>query len=127
MWLKYALMHIPLNRGKYSNIRRMYINGFVQPAHTECSRCEEIEPEMQGTEILTWELLKRMGRVKASAEHLPFHVSVKFADGNNYTGLFTVIKAKPDTDDIHVAKIEFDDGDTEFYTQRDLYMEVAGN
>ena len=99
----------------------------MPPAHGLCCIYLELDPSMEGTEMLTYEILKRMGRVKASEELLPFRVAVKFADGNTYNGLLTVIKAEPANTNDPVVKIEFDDGDIEHYTQQDLYLEVAGD
>lgn len=122
MWLAHALDHTPLNRGKYSNIKRLGL----KPPHNQCSACEEIDASMQGTEQLTWELLKRIGRVKACDERFPFRVSVRFENSGIYGGTMSVIKAKPDRDTDVVVKIEFDDGDTELYTQEELYKEITG-
>lgn len=126
MWLATYLANHPINRGKYSNIKRLLAPGQTRPAHSECSACCELDPAMEGTAHLTWELLKRMGRVKASQEHLPFRVTVLFAEGTEYPGTLHVISPLPKNERDHVVRIDFDDGDVELYTQKDLYKEIAG-
>jgi hypothetical protein len=126
-WLADALNAYPLNRGKNSNILRLY-NGDPPPL-AQCSRImKEIEPNDEGTETLTWFLIKRLGRATAANEKKPFRVSVKFSDGDYYYGLLTVLHM-PGTiigPGNHIVQIEFDDGEVEMYTQEELYMEIYG-
>lgn len=83
----------------------------------------ELKASDEGTGFLTAELLRRTGGLEGSP---PFRVAVRFSDSVEYPGLLTIIR--PGFVDPHefVVRIDFDDGDVEFYTQRELYMEIAG-
>ena len=91
------------------------ING-LNPAQAELKASDE------GTGFLTAELLRRAHGLEGA----PFRVAVRFSDAVDYPGLLTIIR--PGFVDPHefVVRIDFDDGDVEFYTQRELYMEIAG-
>ena len=83
----------------------------------------ELKASDEGTGFLTAELLRRTG---AAHHGLGYRVAVRFSDAVDYPGLLTIIR--PGFVDPHefVVRIDFDDGDVEFYTQRELYMEIAG-
>jgi hypothetical protein len=119
-WLADALINRPLNNGTNSNIRRIH-SGPPPPAAATTRLTREIGPEDQDTESLTLYLLRRTGRVKTEEETMPFRVTVRFTDGEWYEGLLSL-----DSNGPHVAKIMFDDGEIHYYSQKDLYMEVAG-
>lgn len=126
-WLANALHAYPLNRGKNSNILRLYRGD--PPPLAQCSRImKEIEPNDEGTETLTWFLIKRLGRATAADEKKPFRVSVKFSDGECYYGLLSVLHTSGTMigHNDPVAQIVFDDGELEMYTQEELYMEIYG-
>lgn len=93
------------------------ING-LNPAPAQA----ELKASDEGTGFLTAELLRRAHGLEGA----PFRVAVRFSDAVDYPGLLTIIR--PGFVDPHefVVRIDFDDGDVEFYTQRELYMEIAG-
>lgn len=125
-WLEHALIHQPLNRANNSNIIRLPLTPLSPQNPINYSILNEITPSLLGTEALTRELLKRTGRVSVATEHDPFKVVVRFQDGKQYCGMLRVIKLVPEDDLDPVVKINFDDGDVEWYTQKELYEEIHG-
>ncbi len=113
-WLASMLDEMPLGESE-SNIKGL--NPAPAPAQGELKASDE------GTGFLTAELLRRTHGLEGSP---PFRVAVRFSDAVDYPGLLTIIR--PGFVDPHefVVRIDFDDGDVEFYTQRELYMEIAG-
>ena len=125
-WLAHDVIHRPLNRANDSNIIRLPMTPLSPQNPTNSSVLNEITPSLLGTEALTRELLKRTGRVSAAHEHDPFKVVVRFRDGKQYCGMLHVIKLVPKDDLDPVVQIDFDDGDVELYTQKELYEEIHG-
>ena len=116
-WLGSMLDEMPLGESE-SNIKGL------NPAHglTPAPAPAELKASDEGTGFLTAELLRRAHGLEGA----PFRVAVRFSDAVDYPGLLTIIR--PGFVDPHefVVRIDFDDGDVEFYTQRELYMEIAG-
>jgi hypothetical protein len=111
-----APVSMPLGESE-SNIKGL------NPAPAPAPAPAELKASDEGTGFLTAELLRRAG----ATPHGPgYRVAVRFADAVDYPGLLTIIR--PGFVDPHefVVRIDFDDGDVEFYTQRELYMEIAG-
>lgn len=125
-WLEQALIHRPLNRANNSNIIRLPLTPLSPQNPTNCSVLNEITPSLLDTEALTRELLKRTGRVSAATENDPFKVAVRFQDGKQYCGMLKVIKLVPNDEKDPVVQIDFDDGDVELYSQKELYDEISG-